>query len=107
MRDLMTAAEVDFIQADQLARNLRLATNVISAHIPEVRLEQALDMITDLIPSQFAAIGLIDERNPQRVVFGRLRSKAGRETDYSRQINLSDHAAFRLAYDQDQPERNS
>ncbi|CUS03180.2 putative Histidine kinase [Candidatus Promineifilum breve] len=100
MRDLLTAAEADRAQASQMARNLRLATGVITAHIPEVRLEQALDMVTGLVATRFAAIGLIDEKNPQRVVFGQVRPAAGRDTSYSRPINLSDHAAFRLAYEQ-------
>lgn len=100
MRDLLTAAEADRAQASQMARNLRLATGVISAQIPEVRLEQALDMVTGLVATRFAAIGLIDEKNPQRVVFGQVRPVAGRDTSYARPINLSDHAAFRLAYEQ-------
>jgi signal transduction histidine kinase len=100
LRGLMTAAEVDRAQAAQLARHLRLATDVIGARIPEVRFEQALDMVTGLIATQIAAIGLIDEQNPQRVVFGQLRVAAGRDAGYGRQINLNDHAAFRLAYEQ-------
>jgi signal transduction histidine kinase len=100
MRDLLTTAEADRAQASQMARNLRLATGVISARIPEVRLEQALDMVTGLVATRFAAIGLIDEKNPQRVVFGQVRPAPGRDTSYARPINLSDHAAFRLAYEQ-------
>ncbi len=100
LRDLMTAAEADRTQADLLARNLRLTTDVISARTPELRLEEALDLIAGLIPTQLATIGLIDENNPQRAIFGQLRTRAGRDTDYSRQIKLSDHAAFRLAYEQ-------
>ncbi len=100
LRDLMTAAEADHAQADQLAHNLRLTTGVIGARTPELRLEQALDLVTGLIPTQLATIGLIDENNPQRVIFGQMRTRAGRNTDYSRQIKLSDHAAFRLAYEQ-------
>lgn len=100
LRGLLTPAEADRLQAAQMARNLRLSTSVISAHIPEVRLEQALDMLTGLVPTRFAAIGLIDEKNPQRVVFGQLRPAPARETGYGRQINIADHAAFRLAYEQ-------
>lgn len=100
MRDLLTAAEADRAQASQMARNLRLATGVISARIPEVRLEQALDMVTGLVATRFAAIGLIDEKNPQRVVFGQVRPATGRDTSYARPINLNDHAAFRLAHEQ-------
>lgn len=100
MRDLLTAAEADRAQATQMARNLRLATSVIGAHIPEVRLEQALDMAVGLVPTRFAAIGLIDDKNPQRILFGHVRPAAGRDASYGRQINLSDHAAFRLAYEQ-------
>lgn len=100
MRGLLTAAEAERTQAAQLARNLRLSTEVINARIPEVRLEQALDMVTGLVPAQFAAIGLIDEKNPQRIVFGQPRPATSRDTSYGRQINLSDHAAFRLAYEQ-------
>lgn len=100
LRNLLTAAEADRAQADLLARNLQLTTDVIGARTPELRLEQALDMVTGLIPTQLASIGLIDESNPQRVIFGQLRTRAGRDTDYSRQIKLSDHAAFRLAFEQ-------
>lgn len=100
LHDLMTAAEADRAQADQLAHNLRLTTDVIATRTPEARLEQVLNMVTGLIPTQFATIGLIDERNPQRVVFGQLRTKTGRDIDYSRQIKLSDYAAFRLAFEQ-------
>lgn len=101
MRGLLTPAEVERLQSAQLAHNLRLSTGVIGARIPEVRLEQALDMVTGLVPTRFAAIGLIDEKNPQRVVFGQMRPAPARDTGgYGRQINLSDHAAFRLAYEQ-------
>ena len=64
IRGLLTPAEAERLQSAQLARNLRLSTSVISARIPEVRLEQALDMVTGLIPTRLAAIGLIDEKNP-------------------------------------------
>ena len=100
MRGLLTPIEAERGQAAQLARNLRLSTEVIGARIPEVRLEQALDMVTGLVPTQFATIGLIDEKNPSRVVFGRPRPAATRDAVYGRQINLVDHAAFRLAYEQ-------
>lgn len=100
IRGLLTPAEAERLQSAQLARNLRLSTSVISARIPEVRLEQALDMVTGLVPTRLAAIGLIDEKNPQRVVFGQLRPAPARDTGYGRQINLGDHAAFRLAYEQ-------
>ena len=70
----MTAAEVERAQSSSLAHNLRLSTRVISAHIPEVRLEQALDLVTGLVPTHFVTIGLIDEKNPQRVVFGQSRA---------------------------------
>lgn len=99
MRGLLTAAEAERARAAQLARNLRLATGVISAHVPEVRLEQALEMVAGLVPTQFAAIGLIDPGNPQRILFNHSRPSASRESAYGRQINLSDHAAFRLAYE--------
>lgn len=100
LRGLLTPSEADRLQATHLARNLRFSTGVISAHIPEVRLEQALDMVTGLVPTRFAAIGLMDDKNPQRVVFSQVRPAPARETGYGRQINLSDHAAFRLAYEQ-------
>lgn len=100
MRDLMTADEVDHSQAAQLARHLRLSTDVIRARIPEVRLDQALDMVMGLASVQFAAIGLIDERNPQQVVFSRFRPPVSRDPNYTRQFNLADHAAFRMAYEQ-------
>ena len=100
LRGLLSPAEADRLQSAQLVHNLRLATGVISARIPEVRLEQALDMVTGLVPTRFAGIGLIDEKNPQRVVFGQLRPASARDTGYGRQINLNDHAAFRLAYEQ-------
>lgn len=100
LRGLLTTAEADRLMSIEMSRSLRLSTGVISAHIPEVRLEQALDMVTGLIPTRFAAIGLIDEKNPQRIVFGQSRPASARETGYGRQINLSDHAAFRLAYEQ-------
>ena len=99
-RGLLTAAEAERTRSAQLARTLRLGTAVINARIPEVRLEQALDMLTGLVPTQFAAIGLIDDKNPQRVLFSHSRPSASRDSAYGRQINLSDHAAFRLAYEQ-------
>jgi signal transduction histidine kinase len=100
LRGLMTAAEAERAQSAQLVRNLSLSTGVIGARLPEARLEQALDMVTGLLPTQFAAIGLIDEKNPQRVLFGQSRPSATREASYGRQLNLADHAAFRLAYEQ-------
>jgi len=100
MRGLLTTAEAERAQSTQLAHNLRLATTVIAARIPEVRLEGALDMATGLVVTQFAAIGLIDEKNPQRVLFSQTRPAASRDSTYGRQINLNDHAAFRLAYEQ-------
>ncbi len=100
MRGLLTQSEAERGQAAQLARNLRLSTEVIGARIPEVRLEQALDMVTGLVPTQFATIGLIDDKNPSRIVFGRPRPATTRDAVYGRQINLADHAAFRLAYEQ-------
>lgn len=99
MRGLLTAVEAERASAAHLARNLRLATAVIGARIPEVRLEQALDMVTGLVATQFAAVGLIDEKNPQRLLFNHSRPSASRESAYGRQINLTDHAAFRLAYE--------
>jgi signal transduction histidine kinase len=100
MRGLLTTAEAERAQSSQLARNLRLSTTVIAARIPEVRLESALDMVTGLLATQFAAIGLLDEKNPQRVLFGQTRPAATRDAAYGRLINLNDHAAFRLAYEQ-------
>jgi signal transduction histidine kinase len=100
MRGLLTTAEAERAQSAQMAHNLRLATGVIAARIPEVRLEGALDMATGLVTTQFAAIGLIDEKNPQRVLFSQTRPAASRDSAYGRQINLNDHAAFRLAYEQ-------
>ncbi len=100
IRGLLTSAEAERLQAAQLANNLRLSTRVIGARVAEVRLEQALDMVVGLVPTRLAAIGLIDEKNPQRVVFGQLRPAPARDIGYGRQINLSDHAAFRLAYEQ-------
>ncbi len=100
MRGLLTTAEAERAQSAQLARNLRLSTAVIAARIPEVRLEGALDMVTGLLETQFAAIGLIDEKNPQRVLFGQTRPAATRDASYGRLVNLNDHAAFRLAYEQ-------
>lgn len=100
LRGLLTTTEADRLQAAQLARNLKLSTGVISARLPEVRLEQALDMVTGLVATRFAAIGLIDEKTPHRVVFGQQRPAPARDSGYGRQIALNDHAAFRLAYEQ-------
>ena len=100
MRGLLTMAEAERAQSAQLAHNLRLSTAVIAARIPEVRLDVALDMAAGLVATQFAAIGLIDEKNPQRVLFSQTRPAASRDSAYGRQINLNDHAAFRLAYEQ-------
>ena len=99
MRGLLTTAEAERAQSAQLAHNLRLSTAVIAARIPEVRLDVALDMAAGLVATQFAAIGLIDEKNPQRVLFSQTRPAASRDSAYGRQINLNDHAAFRLAYE--------
>jgi signal transduction histidine kinase len=57
-------------------------------------------MVTGLIPTQFATIGLIDEKNPQRIVFSQSRPTVARDTTYGWQVNMNDHAAFRLAYEQ-------
>ncbi|MCW5862481.1 MAG: hypothetical protein KIT52_05200 [Anaerolineae bacterium] len=100
MRGLVTLAEAERTQSAQVARNLRLSTSVITARIPEVRLEEALDMVTGLATTQFAAIGLLDEKNPQRVIFGHTRPAGPRDAGYGHVFNLSDHAAFRLAYEQ-------
>lgn len=100
MRGLLTLAEAERAQSAQLARNLRLATGVIAARLPEVRLEEALDMVTGLVATQFAAVGLIDETNPQRALFNHTRPAATRDAGYGHVIRLSDHAAFRLAYEQ-------
>ena len=100
MRGLLTLAEAERAQSAQLARNLRLSTGVIAARLPEVRLEGALDMVTGLVVTQFATIGLIDETNPQRALFGHTRPAAARDGGYGHVIRLSDHAAFRLAYEQ-------
>ncbi|MBK7218763.1 MAG: hypothetical protein IPH95_17315 [Candidatus Promineofilum sp.] len=100
MRGLLTTAEAERAQSAQLARNLRFSAAVIAARSPEVRLESALDMVAGLLATQFAAIGLIDEKNPQRVLFGQTRPAATRDAAYGRLINLNDHAAFRLAYEQ-------
>lgn len=100
LRGLLTPAEADRLTSNEMSRLLRLSTGVTRAHIPEVRLEQAMDMVIGLVPTRFAAIGLIDEKNPQRVVFGHSRPAPARETGYGRQVNISDHAAFRLAFEQ-------
>ncbi|HQF70609.1 MAG TPA: GAF domain-containing sensor histidine kinase [Promineifilum sp.] len=100
MRGLVTLAEAERAQSAQVVRNLRLSTGVIAARIPEVRLEGALDMVVGLAATQFAAIGLIDEKNPQRVLFNHTRPAAQRDAGYGHVFNLSDHPAFRLAYEQ-------
>ena len=100
MRGLLTTAEAERAQSAQLARNLRFSAAVIAARSPEVRLESALDMVAGLLATQFAAIGLIDEKNPQRILFGQTRPAATRDAAYGRLIALNDHAAFRLAYEQ-------
>ena len=100
MRGLLTTAEAERAQSAQLARNLRFSAAVIAARSPEVRLESALDMVAGLLATQFAAIGLIDEKNPQRILFGQTRPAATRDAAYGRLIALNGHAAFRLAYEQ-------
>ncbi len=100
MRDLLPASDAERAQAAQLARHLRQATGVIRAHIPQIRLDQALELVTGVIPVQFAGIGLIDERNPQQVVFSRFRPAISRDPNYVRRFHLNDHAVFRMAHEQ-------
>lgn len=100
MRDLLTAAEAEQAQAEQLAHNLRLSTAVIGARLPQLRMEQALDMVIGLISAQFVTIGLMDEKHAQRVVFTQSRPSIARETAHGWQINMTEHAAFRLAFEQ-------
>jgi signal transduction histidine kinase len=100
MRDMMTMAEAEQAQSEQLANNLRLSTAVISARFPQLRLEESLDMIAGLLETQFATIGLIDEKNPERIVFASSRPSVTRDSTHGWQINMNDHAAFRLAYEQ-------
>jgi signal transduction histidine kinase len=100
MRDMMTMAEAEQTQAEQLANNLRLSTAVISARFPQIRLEESLDMIAGLLNTQFATIGLIDDKNPERIVFANSRPSVARDSAHGWQINMNDHAAFRLAYEQ-------
>jgi signal transduction histidine kinase len=100
MRDMTTMAEAEQTQAEQLANNLRLSTAVISARFPQIRLEESLDMIAGLLKTQFATIGLIDDKNPERIVFANSRPSVARDSTHGWQINMNDHAAFRLAYEQ-------
>jgi signal transduction histidine kinase len=100
MRDMMTMDEAEQAQSEQLANNLRLSTAVISARFPQIRLEESLDMIAGLLETQFATIGLIDEKNPERIVFASSRPSVARDSTHGWQINMNDHTAFRLAYEQ-------
>jgi hypothetical protein len=52
------------------------------------------------VQTQFATIGLIDETNAQRVVFSQSRPPIARDTPHGWQVNMTDHAAFRLASEQ-------
>jgi signal transduction histidine kinase len=58
-------------------------------------------MITELVPVQFATIGLIDEKNPQRVLFNHIRPLASKDTSHQGwQVSLVERGALRLAYEQ-------
>jgi signal transduction histidine kinase len=84
----------------ELAETLEQATLVIGARIPPLRLERALDMAMALVPAQFAAIGLIDESNPQRVLFNHCRPSPARDTGHGWQLDLAGRSSLRLAFEQ-------
>ncbi len=100
MHNLVSANEAGGSSARQLTDTLDQATQVIAARIPPLRLERALDMVTALVTTQFAAIGLIDENNPQRVVFNHSRPSVARDTGHGWQLDLSGRSSLRLAFEQ-------
>lgn len=94
---LIPLAEVERLQSTRSANNLRLAANILGAKTQGLRLEAAFKLVMDLIPAQWATIGLIDDLDPQRIIFSQLYTRAGRASDEPQRIKLSDHAAFQLA----------
>ena len=100
VRNLITVAQAERAAATLLSDNLRLSAEVINPRLPELRLDEALDLVTGLVQVRFAAIGLMDEKNPRRIIFRHFRPAGNRDSGDVRTISLADHAAFRLAFEQ-------
>ena len=100
VRNLITVARAERAAATLLSDNLRLSAEVINPRLPELRLDEALDLVTGLVQVRFAAIGLMDEKNPRRIIFRHFLPAGNRDSGDVRTISLADHAAFRLAFEQ-------
>lgn len=100
MAALLRGGQTGEVPVTELAETLSQATLVIGARIPPLRLERVLDMAVTLVPAQFAAIGLIDEANPQRVVFNHCRPSPARDTGHGWVLDLSSRSSLRLAFEQ-------
>ncbi|MEZ4516106.1 MAG: ATP-binding protein [Chloroflexota bacterium] len=100
MQYLTGIGETGGVAPEKLSETLAQATLVIGARVPPMRLERALDMVMALVPAQFAAIGLIDQANSQRVVFNHYRPTPTRETGHGWQLDLSGRSSLRLAFEQ-------
>ena len=99
MAALVSAGDAG-VPAERLTQTLNQATLVIGARIIPLRLERALDMVTALVPAQFATIGLIDEANSQRVVFNHSRPSMAKDTGHGWQFDLTGRSSLRLAFEQ-------
>ena len=100
MQAFAGTSDTGSVSANKLSQTLEQSTQVIGARVLPLRLERALDMITTLVPTQFVAIGLIDDANLQRVVFNHSRPSPGIDTGHGWQFDLSGRSSLRLAFEQ-------
>lgn len=97
---LEAGADTGNVSPDKLSQTLDQSAQVIAARVPPLRLERSLDMVTTLVPTQFAAIGLIDQANTHRVVFNHSRPSPAIDTGHGWQFDLSGRSSLRLAFEQ-------
>ncbi len=100
IQQLLTRAEAERASTGQLAGGLGLAARVVSAPMQELTLQQALKMLEELLETKLIAIGLIDEHDPQQVLFNHYRPAMAEGPGVGRRINLVERSAFRLAKEQ-------
>lgn len=100
IQQLLTRTEAERASTGQLATGLGLAARVISAPILDLTLQQALKMLDELLETRLIAIGLIDEQDPQQVLFNHYRPATADGPGATRRINLVERSAFRLAKEQ-------
>ena len=85
IRGLLTPTEVGRLQSIQLAHTSW--QHASSAPHSRTVTEQALDMVTGLVPTRLAAIGTHRREAPQRSFFANCVPRPARDTGYGRQIN--------------------